>query len=486
MLLRGYNRRIIGKPDSVVIAYNTAQVMKAVSDAVSENKRLAIRSGGHGLDGAADAADVQTVIDVSQMDDVYFDPHHNAFSVGTGTTLGALYKKLDLGWGVTVPGGGCPSVGIGGHLAGGGFGPLSRLHGLVADHLYGVEVVAVGSDRKARTVFATREPNDPNRDLWWAHTGAGGGNFGVATRYLLRTRDAVGPPSALLPKRPTAFTRVTTAWKSETLTRENLALLVENFSKWSKKNSAATTKTGPLWGSLVVFGRDLGRVMLIAQLDPTNPSSSDLLADFNSSITANLPAGSVRTEDKIPWQYTTVNQRDIGDSYNIPASQLRSKTSGGAYFKDSLTPHQSNVLYDYLLGERYKFSGVTTILLTWGGALNGVQATDTAIAQRDSSMLFGGGMYWANQVEDSARIDWMNEFYRELFAESGGVPAPNDRTDGCYMNWPDTDLANPAVNKSGVQWNTLYHKDNYTRLQSVKRKWDPHNIFRRQLGVSVG
>lgn len=36
---------------------------------------------------------------------------------------------------------------------------------------------------RVRTVVATREDGDPHRDLWWAHTGGGGGNFGVVTRY---------------------------------------------------------------------------------------------------------------------------------------------------------------------------------------------------------------------------------------------------------------------------------------------------------------
>ena len=39
---------------------------------------------------------------------------------------------------------------------------------------------------RAASVIATRENTDPNRDLWWAHTGGGGGNFGVVTRYWFR------------------------------------------------------------------------------------------------------------------------------------------------------------------------------------------------------------------------------------------------------------------------------------------------------------
>jgi FAD/FMN-containing dehydrogenase len=88
------------------------------------------------------------------------------------------YRKLYLGWGVTIPAGVSPNVGVGGHVVGGGFGFLCCQHGLASDHLFGVEVVVVDETGTARSVVATREPSDPNRDLWWAHTGGGGATSG--------------------------------------------------------------------------------------------------------------------------------------------------------------------------------------------------------------------------------------------------------------------------------------------------------------------
>src|SRR2546426_972643 len=89
-----------------------------------------------------------------------------AFAVVSGATLGEVYRKLFLGWGVTIPAGISPNIGVGGHVLGGAFGYLCRQHGLAADHLYGVEVVVVDETGTARSVVATREPSDPNRDLW--------------------------------------------------------------------------------------------------------------------------------------------------------------------------------------------------------------------------------------------------------------------------------------------------------------------------------
>ena len=124
-----------------------------------------------------------------------------AFAVEAGTTLGEVYRRLFLGWGVVLPAGQSPDIGIGGHALGSAFGFLHRRHGLAGDYLYAVEVVFVDGSGTAKSVIATRKPSDPNRELWWAHTGGGGGNFGVVTRYWFRADDADGSdPTRALPR----------------------------------------------------------------------------------------------------------------------------------------------------------------------------------------------------------------------------------------------------------------------------------------------
>ena len=119
-----------------------------------------MRSGGHCLEGFVDDPAVECVIDLSRMDSVYYDPGQRAFAVEAGATFGRLYPALDMGWGVTLPGSTCPSVGVGGHVIGGGFGALSRLHGCISDHLYAVESVVVDANGKAKPVIATRDEGD--------------------------------------------------------------------------------------------------------------------------------------------------------------------------------------------------------------------------------------------------------------------------------------------------------------------------------------
>ncbi|MFC6930767.1 FAD-binding protein [Actinomadura yumaensis] len=191
-LVWGSNQRWVGTPDAVHVVTSTAQVVASVQEAVRTGKRVAVRSGGHCYENFVGDPAVRLVIDLSRLNAVYHDRQRGAFAVEPGATLGDAYRGLDKQWGVTLPGSACPTVGIGGHVVGGGVGQLSRWHGATVDHLYAVEVVVVDANGTARAVVATRDAGDPNRDLWWAHTGGGGGNFGVVTKYWFRSP---GPPA---------------------------------------------------------------------------------------------------------------------------------------------------------------------------------------------------------------------------------------------------------------------------------------------------
>jgi FAD/FMN-containing dehydrogenase len=99
------------------------------------------------------------------------------------------------------------------------------------------------------------------------------------------------------------------------------------------------------------------------------------------------------------------------------------------------------------------------------------------VAQRDSVLKLHYVTFWTNEDEDAKHISWIREFYRDVYADTGGVPVPNALTDGCFINYADVDLGDPAWNTSTTSWQQLYYKENYPELQAVKTKWDPKNIF---------
>jgi len=131
----------------------------------------------------------------------------------------------------------------------------------------------------------------------------------------------------------------------------------------------------------------------------------------------------------------------------------------------------------------YGWRGGVISLATWGGKINALSPRDTAVAERESTVLLGLGSFWDEPEEDEKHLNWTRTFYRDLFATSGGVPVPNDRTGGCYVNWPDLDLRDQKWNKSGSPWSDLYYGGNYAKLREAKSRWDPHRIFSHPLSI---
>jgi hypothetical protein len=293
-LIRALNARYVAAPDLVQVVDNPAQIPPIVSAAVRAGKRLTVRSGGHCLEDFVYNPDVQVVIDLTNMNRVYYDSAHNAIAVEPGATLLDVYTKLYQTWGVTVPGGFCYSVGMGGHVSGGGWGMLTRRDGLIVDHLYGVEVVVVDANGSVRTVVATREPDDPHRDLWWAHTGGGGGNFGVITRFLFRSPGVTSTdPRKLLPKPPAQVLLNLSGWAWSDLTQGEFVRLMHNYSQWHADNISPTSPTRFLTSFMAVGHISNGSVGMLTQVDAAAPNAQQILYDYLAYISAGVstPAG---------------------------------------------------------------------------------------------------------------------------------------------------------------------------------------------------
>jgi len=123
--------------------------------------------------------------------------------------------------------------------------------------------------------------------------------------------------------------------------------------------------------------------------------------------------------------------------------------------------------------------GGTLGLATYGGKVNAVAPDATAAVHRDAIVTSACTAGWMDPKGDDAALTWMRAFYRELFADSGGVPH------GALINHPDADLADPDLNTSGVPWYTIYYGDNYPRLQRVKARYDPLDVFHHSLSVKA-
>jgi len=475
-----FNKRFSATPDYVRLVSSTDQVVEAVEAVVREGRRLVVTSGGHCLEGFVSDPEVQVILDVSPMKRVYFDAGMGAVAVEAGATVGETFRALFERWGVVIPLGEYPGIGMGGHVVGGAFGFLCRQLGLAADYLYAVEVVTVDTDGRASSVVATRETSDPHRDLWWAHTGGGGGNLGVVTRYWFRSPSASGDdPAKLLPPAPESITTFKAEWDWSDIDQPRFLRLLQNHGIWCEQNSGADSPYASLWTLLEIhrkqFGKIIGRGVSTAGA-AAERQADDHLAMLSEGVGA--PKG--RELARMSWLEFALNP--FPDLFAAPPGGVSVKAKD-ALLKRRFTDRQIAVAYDYLTRTDHDAMGGMLGLATYGGRINTVAPDATASSQRGSILDTACTTGWLDPREEAQNLAWVRAFYRDLFAESGGVPVPGEAYDGAMINHPDTDLADPALNTSGVPWHTIYYKEGYPRLQQIKARWDPRNVFRHALSI---
>src|SRR5262249_29018821 len=177
-----WNAMIDRRPAMIVRCATTADVVRAVNYARNYHMLVSVRGGGHNVAGSA-LNDGGMVIDLSGMKAVTVDADARRAVVEAGALLSDVDAATQA-HGLATPLGINSTTGIAGLTLGGGFGWLSRKHGMTVDNLIAAEVVT--ADGRVLHTGADEHP-----DLFWALRG-GRGNFGVGTRFEFRLH-ALGP-----------------------------------------------------------------------------------------------------------------------------------------------------------------------------------------------------------------------------------------------------------------------------------------------------
>lgn len=218
-----------------------AEVAAVVNFVRDKNLRLVVKGGAHSYLGQSNAADSMLLwtrrLDAIEMHDAFMPQGCSgaiapqaAVSVGSGARFVQLYDRVVTKGGRFVQGGGCTSVGLGGHVQTGGFGSFSKYGGLVAASLLEAEIVT--ADGVVRIANACTNP-----DLFLALKGGGAG-FGITTRLTLATRE--------LPDRGGSFRRTIRASSDAAFRR-----LIAAFCGFAKAGLI-----NPHWGEQVSFAPD--------------------------------------------------------------------------------------------------------------------------------------------------------------------------------------------------------------------------------------
>ncbi len=184
----------VSKPSVyAVAAKNVNHIAAAVNFARENELRLVVKGGGHSYQGTSNASD-SLLVWTRHMHDITthetFVPQgckashapQRAVTLGSGAIWMQAYEAVTTKGGAYVQGGGCTTVGVAGLVQSGGFGSFSKHYGTAAAGLLEAEVVT--ADGKVRTANACT-----SSDLFWALKGGGGGTFGAVSKVTLLVRD---------------------------------------------------------------------------------------------------------------------------------------------------------------------------------------------------------------------------------------------------------------------------------------------------------
>ena len=177
-----FNRMIDRHPGAIVRCKDPSDVIACVEVARAGAIEVAIKSGGHAVNGSA-LCDGGIVIDLSSMRRIKVDPQARTASVQAGATWGDLDAATQE-HGLAVTGGRVSSTGVTGLTLGSGSGWLERTYGFTCDSLIAADVVTADG-------HFVRATEDEHSELLWGLKG-GGGNFGVVTRFEFRLHE-IGP-----------------------------------------------------------------------------------------------------------------------------------------------------------------------------------------------------------------------------------------------------------------------------------------------------
>ena len=418
-----HNAMIDKRPRLIARCVDVGDVITAVNFARQNQMLLAVRGAGHN-GGGLGVCDDGLVIDLSRMKYTRVDPKARTVRAGGGCTWGDVDHATHA-FGMATPSGIISTTGVAGLTLGGGIGHLTRKCGLSIDNLLSVDMVLADG----RFVTASAEENE---DLFWAVRG-GGGNFGVVTSFLFKLH-----PIKSIIGGPTLWT-LEHATKVMKWYREFIATAPDDLNGFfafltvppappfpenlhlKKMCGVVWCYTGPEKDAERVFKpiREFGPPALYGIHAMPHPM-------LQSAFDAPYPPG-------LQWYWRADFVKELSDE----AIALHVK-----HGSDVPTMHSTMHLYPI------------------DGAAHRVGKNETPWSYRDAT--------WAEVIvgvdpdpANTKRItEWTKTYWDALHPYSAG---------GAYVNF---------MMDEGEERIKATYRDNYTRLASIKKKYDPTNLFR--------
>ncbi|HZB09712.1 MAG TPA: FAD-binding oxidoreductase [Rubrobacter sp.] len=421
---RVWNGSIDRFPALIARCAGVADLIAAVMFAKDNGLLVAVRGGGHSYPGLS-VCDGGLVIDLSLMKGIRVDPEARTVRAQAGVLLGELDRETQA-FGLAVPSGIVTHTGLSGLTLGGGINWLMRKYGLTIDQLLSVDLITAEGE------FVKASASE-NPDLFWGLRG-GGGNFGIVTDFEFRL-NPVGPIVLAGP----------IFWPIE-----DAPNVLPFYHEWIKETPdelmtiVSCRKAPPLpfvprelHGKLVV-----GVVCCYAGPVEEGEKVVKLLKEFGSPV----------LDLCVPKPYL-VHQAMFDPSF----------PHGRWYYIRScdvaqLTDEVIDITIDHALRINSPFSALT--LWQLGGALSRVGEEETAFGGRSAGHTFNIAGITETEAGFEEERQWARNFWSALVPYHTSV----------YVNF--------LMEEGEERIRQAYGAKKYDRLKSLKRRYDPGNLFR--------
>jgi hypothetical protein len=407
------------RPALIARCADGPDVARSIGFARAHDLPIAVRGGGHSFAGHS-SCDGGLMIDLSAMRAVEVSPEARRIRVEAGVLLGEL-DGAAFKTGLVTSTGTVSQTGIAGLALGGGFGRMARKLGLACDNLLGANVVT--ADGKQLRAGARENP-----DLFWALRG-GGGNFGIVTSFDFQLHPA--PASTIGGELAFQFVKP----------RELLRAYADFAAGASREFSAMLDIVPTSEGRLVVLD-----ICHCGELDAAERELATL-----------RKIGLVAQDSLRPTPYVELQSQ--GDK-NSPAGRGYYLKSG---FVDGITPSLIDAVVDIL--EAGPAPRCIAAFLQLGGAISRVAPESTAYWHRGAQHQVVLASSWDLPSEADAPRQWVQQGWKTLEPHAPGF----------YVN-----LLGPDESARRIR-NT--YGGNYDRLVTLKRRYDPTNLFRRNANI---
>ncbi|KAK7331316.1 hypothetical protein VNO77_25538 [Canavalia gladiata] len=458
-----FNTSTTRKPLLIVTAFHVSHVQASVICAQKHNLLMKIRSGGHDYEGVSYvAAEPFFLLDMFNLRSIDIDIEAETAWVQTGSTLGEVYYRIaEKSKTHGFPAGVCPTVGVGGHISGGGYGNLMRKYGTSADNVIDAQIVDVQGRLLNRRSMG--------EDLFWAITGGGGGSFGVLLAYKIKL--------VQVPETVTVFEVPRTL-------EENATDIVYNWQ------NVAPTINNELFIRLILdvvndtqIGTKTVRATFIALFLGDSKSLVSLMKE-------RFPQLGLKQSDCIEtsWLRSVLfwDNIDIATPVEI---LLERQPQSLKYLKrksDYVKKPISKEGWEGIWKKMIELEKAVMYFNPYGGRMDDIPSTATAFPHREGNLWkiqYQANWYEAGEEVAEYHINLVRELHKYM------TPFVSNNPRQAFICYKDLDL---GVNHHGFNshyegsaYGVQYFKDNFNRLVQIKTKVDPGNFFRTEQSIPI-